>query len=214
MSSPTIVTTQYKGHPIIAGEYTEFKYNQHHLENNLQLLECATSRHNKVYSWRMDIRLPQDKDIQKCPNEFIKRFMGSYTKKLARKKLDPDYAVKMERETSDVPHFHVQMVTDGNKAKDYRKQIEVAEELLAEQLNLQPDEVKGLIDRCNKDKNGKPVKNGIMIRRGSSYFAKQFDEVHQQMSYLAKSKDSDMVPSEKRKVSYSRFRRSKCRSSK
>ncbi len=209
-----IITGEYKGHPIITGEFTEYKYNPHHLQNNLQLLEAATSRHNKVLSWRMDIRFPQGKDIQKRPNEFIKSFMSSYTKNLARKKLDPDYAVKMERETSKNPHFHIQMVTNGNKVKDYRKQIEVAEGLLAEQLNLQPDEAKGLIDKCNRGKDGKPVKNGIMIRRGSPDFDKQFDAVHKQMSYLAKSKDSDNIPSEERKVMYSRFRREKCRSSK
>jgi Inovirus Gp2 len=200
-----LITANHRGHPIIAGEFTEYKYNHRHLDNNLQLLEAATSRHNKVYSWRMDIRLPQSKDIQKHPKRFIRSFMSAYTKKLSRRKCDPDYAVKMERDSSSNPHFHIQMITDGNKVKDYRPQVELAEGLLAEQLDLQPDEVEGLIDKCNG------TKNGIMIRRNSPNFDKQFDEVHKQMSYLAKDKDNDAIPTEERKIMYSRFRRDKCR---
>ena len=57
-------------------------------------MKSATERHNKIYSYRMDLRLPQDKNVED-PKQFIRKFMSSYTNNLSRKKLDPDYVVKM-----------------------------------------------------------------------------------------------------------------------
>lgn len=207
----TVITSDYEGHPVIAGTFKEYKYSERHLRNNLELLESATTRHNKILTWRMDIRLPQSRDISKPPKEFIRSFMNSYTNKLARNGLDPDYVVKMEQETSEKPHFHIQVLVDGNKTKDYRPHVETAEVLLAEQLKLSAKEVDGLIDYCNKDRSGSQVRNGIMLRRGTPTYEERFDAVHKQMSYLAKQKDGDKIPSRERKVMYSRYNRKKCR---
>jgi len=194
----------YKGHPVITGDIKKYQFNPGHLDNNLKLLEAYSQRHNKVYSWRMDLRLP-DGEAKENPKKFIGSFMNSYTNNLSRKHLDPEYVVKMEQESSDSPHFHCQMLTDGNRTKDYRPHIETAESILAVQLNLPREKVKGLIDCCNGEKNG------IMIRRNSPAYQEQFDECYRQMSYLAKDKSNDAIPSDVRKIFYSRYNKQQAR---
>ena len=48
----------YKNHPVITGDIKKYQFNPCHLDNNLKLLDSYIQRHNKVYSWRMDLRLP------------------------------------------------------------------------------------------------------------------------------------------------------------
>ena len=210
MSNLTVTAT-YKGHPVITGETTNFQYNQRHLENNLNLLETMVERHNKVLTFRMDIRLPQESTVNN-PTRVISSFMSSFTNNLSRKKLDPGYVVKMEQQISGNPHFHCQILVDGNKVKDYRPLVKTAESLLAKQLKLSQEDVQGLIHYCGKNQNGNPIKNGTMIRRNSTDYQDQFDAVYQQMSYLAKQKPGDAIPSSVRKVFYSRDKRKRSRS--
>ena len=220
------VTAEYEGHPVIVGKYTQFPYNEHHLKNNLEMMESAVKRHNKIFSYRMDIRMPEDDDkakIKKPPKKFIKDFLNSYTNKLARKGLDPDYVVKMEQKTSEHPHFHVQMFVDGNKKMDHKDLALMGETLIEEQLDMTPTSANGLIEYKFKKKKQddqeaeEPVENEInkkasyMIRRGSPHFQEQFDACFRQMSYLAKQDPNDIIPSDTRKVFYSRFKRKKCR---
>ena len=195
---------KYKGHSVITGDIKAYQFNPSHLDNNLKLMEAYSQRHNKVYSWRMDLRLPDGKQHEN-PKGFISSFMNSYTNNLSRKHLDPEYAVKMEQQSSENPHFHCQILADGNKTKDYRSHIEKAESILAAQLDIPMEKVKGLIDCCNGEKNG------IMIRRNSPAFQDQFDECYKQMSYLAKEKSDDVIPSDVRKVFYSRYNKKKAR---
>lgn len=207
------VTAEYKGHPVITGDYGEFQYNQRHLANNLELMKNMTERHNKVYSFRMDLRMPRDVKLDKTPKQVACKFMSAYCKKLARQKVDSEYIMKMEKEKNESDgseHFHVQMFIDGNKKKNHGKLVEEGEKLLAMQLGLSEDN-NGLLDYTNQG-NGK--KNGIMIRRNSDDFEDQFDKCYKQASYLAKQKPSDKVKSSERKVFYSKFRNGKSRSSK
>lgn len=227
------VTAEYEGHPVLVGKYKQFSYNEHHLKNNLQLLESCVKRHNKVFSWRMDIRLPQDHEkvkVEKSPRKFIKDFLNSYTNNLARRKLDPDYVVKMEQESSENPHFHAQFFVDGNKAKDQKELCEMGEALLEKQLGMEEGTAGGLIDYTAKPSGNKKQninleeneqqkeeewktrrKNSYMIRRGSPKFEEQFDACYERSSYLAQDKVNDIIPSDQRKIFYSRYKRKRCR---
>ena len=227
------VRAEYKGHPVIVGDFKEFSYNEHHLKNNLELIESCVKRHNKVYSWRMDIRLPKDSEkvnVEKNPRKFIKDFLNSYTNNLARKGLDPDYVVKMEQKTSENPHFHAQFLVDGNKVKDQRKLCEMGEKLLEKQLGMREGTGRGLINYTTKPPKKKKSdtppeearqqveeerdarrQNSYMIRRSSPEFEKQFDACYERSTYLAQNKDDDIIPSDQRKIFYSRYKRKKCR---
>jgi hypothetical protein len=225
------VTAEYEGHPVITGNYKLFGYNERHLKNNLEMMESAVKRHNKVFSWRMDIRMPEDEDkakIKKTPKKFINDFMNVYSNKLARKGLDPDYVVKMEQVTSGNPHFHAQIIVDGNKAKDHKELALMGQKLIEEQLKMEEGAAAGLVqyvvpkkkqDQDTKDTNQEqdaksPRKRAShMIRRGSPHFWEQFDACFLQMSYLAKRDPKDIIPSDTRKVFYSRYNRKKCRRS-
>lgn len=46
------IETEYKGHPVLIGDHKDFRYNEKHLKNNLELMEAAVKRHNKVLSHR------------------------------------------------------------------------------------------------------------------------------------------------------------------
>ena len=217
-----IVTTEYKGHPVINGDYGEYRYNKRHLANNLELIENMTQRHNKVYSYRMDLRMPQGIQLDKTPKQVACAFMNAYCKKLARQKIDSEYIMKMEKDkgvgAEGAEHFHIQMFVDGGKRKDHGKLVEEGEKLLSTQLGL-PKDNNGLIDYNNQgskkfESKGKKLKNGIMIRRNSDKFEEQLDKCFRQSTYLCKQKQSDQVESNERKVFYSKFRNGKSRSSK
>lgn len=217
------VTAEYKGHPVITGDHGEYQYNERHLANNLELMENMTQRHNKVYSFRMDLRMGESGKRDKTPKQIASKFMSAFTKKLARQKVDSEYIMKMEKEKDEsdgAEHFHIQCFLDGNRVKDHGKLVEAGEELLAVQLGL-PKANNGLLDYKNqggKSSEGTDSapkkKNGIMIRRNSDNFEEQFDKCFKQASYLSKRKPTDKVASNERKVFYSKFRNGKSRSSK
>ena len=156
------ITAEYKGHPIITGKQMEYAYNQRHLKNNLELMESMVERHNKVYSFRMDLRMPQNTELQSTPKEIARKFMSAFCKKNARNKIDTEYVMKMERETSDNEHFHIHTFVNGSKIQNHKKMVEYGEQLLASQLGL-PKENNGLIEYSQIGKDC-DEKNGIMIR--------------------------------------------------
>ncbi len=203
-------TTEYNGHPVIPGRIQEFSYSTKILDKNQELLDSTLKRHNKVLCYRMDLRFPDDKTYEN-PTKLLSSFMNVYTNGLSRKGLDPAYAARLEQETSVNPHLHVEMLVDGNLAKDYRPLVENAEERwnrtlgVSSKTNSGGDENGGLVDYCDKNKNG------IMIRRNSPYCNDQYDQVHQQMSYLGKDKETDKVPGGVRTIFYSRYKRAKGR---
>ena len=203
------VTTEYKGHPVMTREFIQHPYNEEHLKKNLELMDAAVKRHNKVFSWRMDIHMPVSNDkvkVKKAPREFIKEFLSCYTNKLARMGLDPDYVVKMEQKSSGNPHFHAQFLADGNKVKDHKHLALMGEELIERQLKMDQGDGKGLIHYNSGSKDS------YMIRRNSPCYNEQFDACFKRMSYLAKQDPDDKIPSSERKISYSRYNRKKCRS--
>ena len=208
-------TTEYNGHPVIPGRIQEFSYSTKILSKNQELLDSTLKRHNKVLCYRMDLRFPDDKTYEN-PNKLLSSFMNVYTNGLSRKGYDPAYAARLEQETSVNPHLHVEMLVDGNLAKDYMPLVEDAETRWERMLGVSSktnssETNNGLVDRCNKKKDGTPQENGIMIRRNSPYCNDQYDQVHQQMSYLGKDKESDKVPGGVRTIFYSRYKRAKGR---
>jgi hypothetical protein len=224
------VTAEYKGHPVLVGEHTEFAYNEKHLENNLQLMKSITDRHNKVYSWRMDLRMPDEVELDKPPKQVACNFMSSFCKKLARRKIDSEYIMKMEKETSENEHFHIQMFVNGSKVKDHKEIVEEGEALLAKQLGL-PEPNNGLLEYKNigkkkksqdhntqeynqEDEKKKGKRNGIKLYRNLPSFEKNFDRCFKEGSYLAKQRPTDKVDPDERKVCYSLFRNKRSRSSK
>lgn len=216
MSKNKVTTkAEYKGHPVNAGTVQEFSYSTKILDKNQELLDSTLKRHNKVLCYRMDLRFPDDK-VYENPTQLLSSFMNVYTNGLSRKGYDPAYAARLEQETSVNPHLHVEMLVDGNRALDYIPLVENAEERWNRLLSVSREENgsetnSGLVDFCNKKKDGTPQKNGIMVRRNSPHFNKQYDQVHQQMSYIAKNKEEDVVPAGVRKISYSRYKSGKGR---
>lgn len=210
MSKNKVTTkAEYKGHPVNAGIVQEFSYSTKILDKNQELLDSTLKRHNKVLCYRMDLRFPDNKTYEN-PNKLLSSFMNVYTNGLSRKGYDPAYAARLEQETSVNPHLHVEMLVDGNLAKDYRPLVEDAETRWERMLGVSSkgsggDENSGLVDFCDQNKNG------IMIRRNSPHFNEQYDQVHQQMSYIAKDKAEDIIPAGTRVISYSRYKSGKGR---
>ena len=207
MSKSQVTTkAEYKGHPVNAGIVQEFSYFTKILDKNQELLDSTLKRHNKVLCYRMDLRFPDDK-IYENPNKLLSSFMNVYTNGLSRKGYDPAYAARLEQETSVNPHLHVEMLVNGNLAKDYRPLVEKAEEGWNRTLGISSEVNSGLVDYCDKSEEG----NGTMIRRNSKHYNEQYDKVHKQMSYIAKDKAEDIIPDGTRVISYSRYKSGKGR---
>ncbi len=209
-----ISTNTFNGHPVVSPQKYPgaYKYSNRHLQNNQDLLNSVIARHNKVLSFRMDLKFPADYSVP-ADNEIIKKAMSTYTKELSREGLDPQYAVKREQKTSEHQHYHVHMFVDGNKKVDCMDLIDMAVPHWSRALKVDDKTADDIINRCNKS-NGKPQKNGIMIRRNSPEYKNQYDQTFRQMSYLAKKDDDDITPQGEKAVFYSQFRRGKSRSKK
>jgi hypothetical protein len=106
----------------------------------------------------------------------------------------------------------------------------MGEKLLEKQLGMREGDSAGLINYTSKPPKKKKSdttpeearrqeeeerkarkQNSYMIRRGSPKFEEKFDACYKRMSYLANDKKDDIIPSDQRKIFYSRYKRKKCR---
>ena len=206
-----ITSMTFNGHPVIEAAKGSFKYSDHYLKNNEKLLDNTLERHNKVYCYRVDLKYPNDYPEDNS-NDAFKHCMSTYTKELSREGLDPQYVARREQIKSHHPHYHVHMCVNGNKRKDYKALTDKMVPHWSRALNIDEATADNLIHRCDRTKDGKPQKNGTMIRRNSEYKEDQYNQVFKQMSYLAKIVDEDITPSDTKKIFYSQYKRKKSRS--
>lgn len=146
-----------------------------------QLQEHMCNKHCKVLAIRFDITYPENYQSPNN-NDDISKTMAKVAQEFRRKGYDPSYMWVREQHTSHNPHYHCAMFLNGSKTRHYHQVFASVERLWASTIK---EDASGCIDHCMRKENGMLI---VTKRDGSKdNYHDNFDEVHYQFSYLAKS---------------------------
>lgn len=147
----------------------------HNAFNNL--LADYLRRHSKVMPVRFDLHYPKN-EVMGTTNTDISRFIAKVVQRFKRAGLDPAYAWVREQAGSHNPHYHCLLLLNGHKTRSSNMVFNVAEQLWGSTIGR---DARGLVIRCNKNRNGEYQTNGDIIHRQGS-----FPHVERQIGYMAK----------------------------
>lgn len=147
-------------------------------------LDYMTTKHRKVLFVRMDPRLPEETD----PNEVkgkISRLVSRLKESQKSKGVEIQDVWCREKDTSDVPHYHVVVLANGSEVQNPKIITEDAQRLWQ---SITKSDKKGLIDYCSRHRNLDPSKtSSLMITRPSS--RAEGDELLRQQAAFNEAKD-------------------------
>lgn len=146
------------------------------------VMNSMLENHSKIMITRLDLRYPNNDNII-CESKQISDFSYNLKRSLNREKnagnhfVDAQVLTVQEQDRSNHPHFHVAVIVNGNAKNSPYSIHEKADKLwkLATDSSLD-----GLVDHCNRNKNG------IIVDRNSDSFKEDYDKAFYQLSYLAK----------------------------
>ncbi len=169
--------------PVNRGKNGDLPVNEFILAKTKGLLEHMARKHGKVLPVRFDVRYPECL-IAPGDNKDISRMMTKLRQKYSRKGLDPHFIWVRENKKSDNQHYHCTLLLNGNKTQRFKHVFANAERLWGSTIGSSEP---GLIHHCTGKQKDAPHRNGIMIVRAASDFEKKYQDVHHQISYLAKA---------------------------
>ena len=193
---------EFNGYPVNTSKEKQLGCLVPTLERYRQHLEDMTSRHNKVMQTRFDLRYPSDGSV-KFDKAHIYRFSDGLKKHFSRmNKSNHKVDLKLDwspdqKESSAYPHYHCNALVNGNAIQSEYTILKAAEHYWGKALK---SENQGLVNYCNKGRDGEKQENGLMYRRGDERCLEVKDKMFHQASYLAKIRDKEGL----RKGSHSR----------
>ena len=190
---------QMHGDPVL--EDVGSGYDQDILARLDALLEDMNRRHSKVLFVRFDIRFPQHMQAGADNTQFVK-FLNSFTTFCRRKKYDPAYLWVREQNSGINQHYHCLILLDGQKIQHYYAVLCASEKLWGQQLNTP---CQSLVHFCDKDRDGAPQRNGLMIRKDKYAEEGMLERCLEWGKYLAKNETKGNTPSGIRSVGNSRI---------
>ncbi len=144
--------------------------------------------HSSVMQIRFDLRYPDNSYIIHRM-KYIYDFNSNLKRSLNREKVsgghrvDPHLIWVQEQINSPHPHFHYLLLVNGNAKRNYYSILKKVEKI----WNLAIDsDLQGLVNYCDRDKQGNKQENGIIVQRNSPSFSENLDKCFYQASYLAK----------------------------
>ena len=149
--------------------------------------DYAEATKSKNLFMRLDFHFPLEMDVPQ-DNEHFKHFASAFKKNLSRQGLKPQYVAVREQDESVHQHYHMALFLDGQKTRSCHNHLQTAERLWAHELGIQTDDAGalGLVHHCDKDKDGNPLKNGMMMDPNKDDYETVRDRCFQRASYLAK----------------------------
>ncbi len=192
----------YLVHPINANRERNEPCDKKILDKILERFNDEQEKHSKMLFFRYDVRIPKSIDNIDT-NSFFVKGQADVIKHLTRLGVDPRYVAVRERSRNGKDHFHVIMLANANKTQNSNGHLNKAEVIFERKLGLEPNGKHGIVNFCDKDQDGKTVKNSYIVHRENK---EEFNEAFKRASYLAKcySKTDDgrreMFASMKRKT--------------
>ena len=177
-----VKVTSYNGHPVfnVKGEGSNARI----LDKADAMFDYMLGNHAKVLATRFDAHYPQDMDAP-GDNRHISRLCCDLTRECRREYGDfMTLWVPEQTDESKNPHFHVLALSDGRNNKSPVPILRKAERTLARVLDA--TSAKGLIDWCDRTKDGQHQSNGIMLRKDDPDFDKKVEDCRRWASYLGK----------------------------
>ncbi len=192
----------YNGYNINNGNNLNFNCYTPILDKIINATESMTEKHSKVLVTRIDIRKPQDKEIEN-PNYKSTRIKESFKKEMKRKfkgsRNNPDITIISTTEKNDEDkqtHEHLYILANGNAIQNgWRFQ----DSLNRHTKRIFDTENDGLVHFSESND-----KTGIVIDRNKEDFQEQLNKAIYAGSYLAKTKGKDLLPKGTHKVTSSR----------
>ena len=172
----------YQKHPINASRAKNQPCDRKLLNRFEGVFDGALAGHAKVMMFRYDVRFPESYECGDANKKFAQG-QADAVKYLSRKKLSPKYFAVRESSNGDRDHFHTTMFVDASKSENPYGHLKKIEKIFERKLGLEADGSHGLVNFCDKDRDGKPVKNFYIIHRGNQ---KEADVAFERASYLAK----------------------------
>jgi len=184
---------EYRGYPINTVKEKGLGCDERFLEKYWNHVDDMTNRHSKVMQVRFDLRYPSDGSVD-YDSKHISRFCEYLTRSFDRDNssthavdLKLQWARDQKRHSSH-PHYHCSALVNGNASQSKYTIFKRAEHYWGIVLKTSQE---GLVDYCDKKRDGSRQDNGMMYRRGEENAQKIRGEMQYQASYLAKTRDKD-----------------------
>lgn len=193
----------YNGKRILTNKKKGLGCDTEILDKTDRLISSYTEKHNKVNLTRFDLRYPKD-HFAPDDNKDFSTFSATFNKDLKRKGLDPKYIAVREQSREKHQHYHVAVLTDGNKIQNPHVVLKTAEEHWNRTIGQDKDS-KGLVDYCTKSRSGEKQTNHYRLRRGDENYDEDLNNCFERCSYLAKINTKGKAPHRTREVFMSRI---------
>ncbi|MFW5500917.1 MULTISPECIES: YagK/YfjJ domain-containing protein [unclassified Maridesulfovibrio] len=193
----------YNGKKILTDKDKGYGCYKDILQKTDRLMTTYTGKHNKANVTRFDLKYPKDENVP-TDNKDFSRFASTFNKALKRKGLDPKYIAVREQSREKHQHYHVAVLTDGNKIRSPHTVIKTAEEHWNRTLGKDKSH-KSLVHYCTKSRSGEKQTNHYVLRRNDDNFEKEMNDCFERCSYLAKTNTKGNTPHRTREVFSSRI---------
>lgn len=187
---------EYRDLPINANREKGLGCLSSSLQSYREKLDYMTDNHSKLLQVRFDLRYPSDNSVP-YDKKHISRFCEYFKRSFDRNKTSPHSVdakldwVPDKKEKSSHPHYHCLALVNGNAIQSEYTIFKTAEHYWGVVLKSSQE---GLVDYCNKSRNGGRQENGMMYRRGFEDAEETLEKMHYQASYIAKARDKEGLP--------------------
>jgi len=182
-----ITKPTYHSYPVLANETKGLAVDEDILRRIEGQFDYAEATKSKALYFRLDLRYPDGAEVP-ADNAHFSHFASAYMKNLSRQGLKPQYfAVREQSKRHNGCHYHMGIILDGQKTRNPYGHLDIAERLWEHVLELPPREGGyGLVNRCDKDKDGERMLNGMMLDPNRDNYEDLKDTCFRRSSYLAK----------------------------
>ena len=193
------------------GEYSSYQMILHKVHERMMLM---TNRHCRVLFVRFDLRFPVNY-LTNGRNDEISHLFKIMKENARNSGIDFHFIWVREQSREKHQHYHCVAFLNGSLVRDYRRFLGKVERVWGHVLAY---DATGLVDWCNRDRDGLPVENGIMIERprqaavGASFheqnelYNSTLGRCFEWASYLAKTNQKDNTPYGIRRFNASQIR--------
>ena len=166
----------FMGHPINTEEAKGYGCHMEILYRTKLIFEYMLSHLNSIFffscvlTFKQGLYFPSD-------NSILSSFLAYYIQKLKSKDkyLYPMYLWTRECTSIEHQHYHLNIWMNGDRTQNEYGHLMLADHMWQDKLCLTCKPNSGLVDFCNKDNDGNPRINGMIISKSCPDFKSTYD---------------------------------------